>query len=217
MKNRRTVIILAVILVTNIILAIVFRDFVRENVLIPILYMFWYVRLFLKSLGETCLWPLLLTILVVISLRILRSKKKSDEGIQGYSAERGQYEEGRVGFWMKFIRRKAMGIESLSFTSIRLKDLVLSVLAYKENSTTSQLEGEIAEGKLITPEEVQVLFQMRDEETQRTIEPPALFSRFISWIKTRSSSHIPSNTSDMSKLVQYLEEQLEIEHDDGNN
>lgn len=217
MKNRSTVILLAGILVINIILAIVFRDFIRENVLIPILYLFYYFRLLLKTLGETCLWPLLLMILAVISLQISRSKKKSQEETQSYSLESGQYEEGRVGFWMKYIRRKAMGIENLSFVSFRLKDLVLSVLAYKENLSSLELEKLVTQRKQIVPVEVQVLFQPGDEEAQKTIELPTLFSRFVNWLKTRSSSHVPKNISDMCKLVQYLEEQLEIEQDDGNN
>ena len=217
MNNRRTIILLSVILGVNIILAILFRDFIRENVLIPILYLFWYFRLFLKSLGETCLWPMLLVILAVIALRMMRAKNKPRENVMGYTRESGQYEEGRVGFWVKYIRRRAMGFDNLNFVSFRFKELILSVLAYKENLTILELEEEVTRGRIIAPEEVQRIIQPAEPEIHKDTEPSEFFSRIISWFTTRSISQGPRSTSDINILVKYLEDQLEIGHGDGNN
>lgn len=217
MNSRRIIIMLSVILGINIILAIVFRDFIRENVLIPILYLFWYIKLFLRSLGETCLYPLILAILAVIALRIINSRKKSLEKEVGYTRERSQYGEGRVGFWMKYIRRRAMGFENLNYVSFRLKELTLSVLAYEENLTSSEMENEITRGRIKTPAVVQRFLLPGEQEDHKEPESPDFLNRIISWFKTRSVSQVQRSSSDIYNLVQYLEEQLEIDHGNGNN
>jgi len=217
MKNRRTIILLVAILAVNLILAGIFRDFIRENVLIPILYLIWYIGLFVKSLGQICLWPFLMIILAIISLRILRTKEKERLRSRGYAGESLPMEDGRVMFWMKYIRRKSIGIENLSFVSFRLRELVLSVLAYQENLTSSEIELELARGRLDVPAEVRGLLKPRDEAVNNIDESPSIFLRIMNWLKKPSMTSAPKSSSEMTELVNYLEEQLEIEHDDGNH
>jgi hypothetical protein len=217
MQNRRVVILISVILFVNLILAIVFRDFIRENVLIPILYLFWYIRLFLRSLGEICLWPIILVILVVISLIILRQKKKLEQVERGFPEAADQVEEGRVAFWMKYIHRQSMGIENLSFISFRMKELVLSVLAYQENLTTAELEFELDRGNISIPEELRNIMQSKDQAIKSMTRSASLKNRVLRWFRSQSKSSQGADNPEMVKLVRYLEAQLEIKHDDGNN
>jgi hypothetical protein len=216
MQNRRVIILIAVILFVNLILAIIFRDFIRENILIPILYLFWYIKLFLNSLGEICLWPLALIILVAISLLILRKKKKTVETDRGYSEAPGKVEEGRVAFWMKYIRRQSMGIENPSFSSFRMKELALSVLAYQENLTNSELETEIDEGRVFVPKELQNILQSPDHIIVPMTRSASIKNNVMRWFHSRSHSNQSTENPEMNKLIRYLEAQLEIEHDDGN-
>ena len=216
MQNRRVIILIAVILFVNLVLAIIFRDFIRENVLIPILYLFWYIRLFLKTLGETCLWPLALVILIGIFFYILRKNKKSAQADRGYSEAPGQVEEGRVAFWMKYIRRQSMGIENLSFSSFRMKELVLSILAFKENLTNAELESEFEQGRVVVPKELQNLIQSPDHAIEPMTRSASLMNKILRWFHTRSNSNQNTDNPELDKLVRYLEAQLEIEHDNGN-
>jgi hypothetical protein len=217
MQNRRVFILIAVILFVNLVLAIIFRDFIRENVLIPILYLFWYIRLGLNSLGETCLWPLALIILVVISFTILRKNKKSTQTDRGYSEASGQVEVGQVAYWMKYIRRQSMGIENLSFSSFRMKELVLSVLAYQENLTNAELESELDQGRVVVPKELQNIIQSPDHANGPMTRSASLKNKILRWFRTRSNSDHSADNPEMDKLVRYLEAQLEIEHDNGNH
>jgi hypothetical protein len=217
MQNRRVIILIGVILFVNLILAIVFRDFIRENVLIPILYLFWYIRLFLRSLGEICLWPIILMIIVVISLIILRKKKKLEQVERGFPEATDQVEEGRVAFWMKYIRRQSMGIENLSFISFRMKELVLSVLSYKENLTNVELEYELERGNIAIPEELRNIMQSKDQAIKPMTRSASLKNRVLRWFRSQSKSSQGADNPEMVKLVRYLETQLEINHDDGNN
>ncbi len=217
MQNRRVLILITVILFVNLVLAIIFRDFIRENVLIPILYLFWYIRLGLNSLGETCLWPLALIILMVISFTILRKNKKSAQTDRGYSEAPGRVEEGRVAYWMKYIRRQSMGIENLSFSSLRMKELVLSVLAYQENLTNAELESEMDQGRVIIPKELQNIIRSPDHANEPMTRSASLKNKILRWFRARSNSHQSADNPEMDKLVRYLETQLEIEHDNGNH
>jgi hypothetical protein len=217
MQNRRVIILIAVILFVNLGLAIIFRDFIRENVLIPILYLFWYIRLFLKTLGETCLWPLALLILVGFSFYILRKNKKPAQTDRGYSEAHVQVEEGRVAFWMKYIRRQSIGIENLSFISFRMKELVLSVLAYQENLTNAEVESEMDQGKMVVPKELQKMIQPPDHAIEPVTRSASLKNKILRWFRTRTNSKQSADNPEMDKLVRYLEAQLEIEHDNGNH
>ena len=215
-QNRRVIILIAVILFVNLLLAIIFRDFIRENVLIPILYLFWYIRLFLNSLGETCLWPLALIILVVVSFFTLRKNKKSTQTDRGYSEAPGHVEVGQVAYWMKYIRRQSMGIENLSFSSFRMKELVLSVLAYRENLTNAELESEMDQGRMVVPKELQNMIQSADHAIEPMTRSAFLKNKILRWFHTRSNSNQNADNPELDKLVRYLEAQLEIEHDNGN-
>ena len=216
MSKRRTIILLGIILVTNLILAAIFRDFIRENVLIPILYLFFYIRLFLKSMGETCLWPILIILVLLISFRLLRVKKKDHQRAYGYRAEPGTYEEGRVAFWMKFIKHKSLGMENLSRVSFRLRELVSSVIAYQENLTQHELENVVNQGSLHLPVEIQKYLDRKNQAAAETAKPVSIFEQIMGWFRVQNSSNQSAANMELSKVVQYLEEQLELEHDDGN-
>lgn len=215
MKNRRTIFLLLVILIVNLALAIIFRDFVRENVLIPLLYLFWIIRLLLKSLGETCLWPVLMIILALISLRLLRTQKRDRQRIRDFYKEAPHPEDGRVSFWMKYIRRKTMGVESLSFTSFRLRELVLSVLAYQQNLTSSELESKLYREEIVVPDKVEEIVFPQEQTISPREQSRSFFSRLLKWFKVRSLPETDQIASDLRALVQFLEERLEIEHHDG--
>jgi hypothetical protein len=216
MNKRRTLVILGIIFVVNLILAAIFRDFIRENVLIPILYLFFYIRL-----GETCLWPLLIILVILISFRFIRSKKKDHQRAYGYREETGSYEEGRIAFWMKFIKHKSMGLENLSLVSFRLRELVSSVIAYQENLTQHELENEVNRGTLHLPGEIKIFLDPQiqaDHQVQvstEAVKPASLFKRMLGWFKGQDFSNQWARNTDVTKVVQYLEEQLELKHDDG--
>ena len=215
--NRRVVILIATILVVSLVLAIIYRDLIRDNVLIPILYLFWYIRLFLKSLGEVCLWPIALVILVFIALLILRKQKNSLLEEHGYTEAHDQVEEGRVAFWMKYIRRQSLGAENLGFASFRMRELVLSVLAYQENLTNAELEAEIDRGQAQIPEEFQNILQWADQASKPMTRPASLKNKLLGWLHSRTNSNQSPANPELRELVRYLEAQLEIDHDDGNN
>jgi hypothetical protein len=215
--NRRVIFLIAVVLVASLVLAIIYRDFIRDNVLIPILYLFWYIRLFLSSLGEVCLWPIALLIMVFISLFVLRKRKNSLFEDRRYSEAHDHVEEGRVAFWMKYIRRQSLGAENLGFASFRMKELVLSVLAYQENLTNAELEAEIGQGQVQIPEDLRNILQWADQTSKPMTKPASLKSKYLRWFQSRTNSNQSYANPEIYKLVRYLEAQLEIDHDDGNN
>jgi hypothetical protein len=215
MKTRRTFIILGITLIINLVLAVVFRDFIRENVLIPILYLVFYTRLFLKSLGETCLWPLMIILVVLISIRFFYLRKKGHPKVYGYREEPGPVEDGRVAFWMRFIKHKSLGMENLSLVAFRLKELVSSVIAYQENLSQNELEDAVSQGSLRIPGEIQIYLDPKNQVMAVSPHKASLIEQIMGWFRARSVPNQNSANADLRQVVQYLEEQLELEHDDG--
>jgi hypothetical protein len=117
---------------------------------------------------------------------------------------------------MKYLRRKSMGIENLNFASYRMKELGISVLAYKQNLTSAELEAELDQGKLVVPEELQSVIHLQDRSTSSDLKPTPFSRKILSRLRSRHHSTQNSEDTEMGKLVQYLEAQLEIKHDDGN-
>jgi hypothetical protein len=151
----------------------------------------------------------------MISVLLIRTNKKTGQTDRGYTEAAG-HEEGRVAFWMKYLRRKSMGIENLNFASYRMKELGISVLAYKQNLTSAELEAELDQGKLVVPEELQSVIHLQDRSTSSDSKPAPLTRKILSRFRSRHHSTQNSEDAEMGKLVQYLEAQLEIKHDDGN-
>jgi len=110
-----------------------------------------------------------------------------------------------------------MGIENLSFISFRMKELVLSVLAYQENLTTAELEFELDRGNISIPEELRNIMQSKDQAIKSMTRSASLKNRVLRWFRSQSKSSQGADNPEMVKLVRYLEAQLEIKHDDGNN
>jgi hypothetical protein len=212
--NRRTILLVFFILLVNVILAVIFRDWIRENLLIPILYLVWYVDIFLHSLGQTCLWPLLVALAGFIALRLMRSRKKQRQNARGSEYLQSRTEESRIAFWAKNIRRRMAGEASLGLSSHRLKELVISVLAYQENLTPQELEQELAMGRRKFPDSVLHLMKTEEEINRDSTDKKGFWNQLLGMLGLASNSSKLAGGAQLSEAVKFLEDQLEIKHDD---
>jgi hypothetical protein len=153
---------------------------------------------------------------MVISLRFFHQRKNERSKTYGYRDEPASIESGRIAFWLRFIKHRSLGMENLSLISFRLKELVSSVVAYQENLTQKELEDSLNSGMLRLPREVQIYLDSKNQVTGVPPKKASIIEKFLIWIKMRTSVDQDTSFADLREVVEYLEEQLEIKHDDGN-
>src|SRR5512145_815416 len=166
-----------------------FRDFVREGVVVPILYGFWLSGLIVNSVPQSYyVFGLFILglILAVASLRYFLA------GFQ-LPAERLPVveEPSRYQFWLRRCRRIASSGFFLSNLGMELRRLVLMVLAYQEHRDMWELEREIVEKQFDVPPDVHALIAQRQLAEVPATEPGVwnmLLVRFFKAFRLPTSS-----------------------------
>ncbi|MFZ6029413.1 MAG: hypothetical protein ACOYYS_17005 [Chloroflexota bacterium] len=192
----------------------VFRDFVREEIVIPILYAFWLGSVVANSVSQIYYLLTLLIlglILAVAGLRYLLTDFRLP-GEQAPSAE----EPSRYQFWLKRSHRLSSGGFFLSSLGMELRRMVLTVLAYQEHRDMWELEREIVEKQFDVPPDVQALIAQRQLGEAAPVTQSAwsaLLARFFKAFRLPESASDGLVRQRVENIVAYLEKRLEVKHD----
>lgn len=135
---------LILLLLLPVALALIFRDFFRESLVVPLLYVLWLGYEYLKSLPQAALWGLFLFVGLVWVLR-------SGLRIPAKQRRRMPEEEeplGRVEVWRERVRlaRRSRGGYGERYFANHLTKLALEVLADRRRVEPRRLRQELLEG-----------------------------------------------------------------------
>jgi hypothetical protein len=190
-----------------------FRDFVREGVVVPILYVFWLGGLIANSISQIYYVLGLFALGVILAVASLRY---FFVGFQ-LPAERLPVveEPSRYQFWFRRCRHIASSSFFLSNLGMELRRLVLMVLAYQEHRDMWELEREIIENEFEVPPDVQALISQRQlgdtPKEQRAWK--ARLARFLRAFRPPESNSGGFVRQRVENIVAYLEKRLEVKHD----
>lgn len=216
MKDRALLGFFLLVFLLALALMLLFRDFVRENIVTPILYLFWLGNQIYTHLDQQFLWILLLVLFAMIvfrSMRYIRISAKSF-GVR----ETGAKSSGRVYFWVKQIRLRAAPRISDEFALVEFRRLILSVLAEVKRIDPVEVEDRILSGEIQVPPDIQAALKL---EILEAPSPNILwYARIRDRLRVKRSAEwvflSPALTSELEETVQYLEDQLEINHEHEN-
>lgn len=219
MKETRLRQLIAFSLLTLIFFAVllfVYRDLVRQYVVIPIYYILWAARRIIYSVPQVMFLLGLVGIgllLAVGSLRYLITPTGSPKDHPLASLELSRYQ-----FW----RRRCHSMETNAFhltgMGIELRQFLLSVLAYQENRETWAIEQEIINGEFVVPQEVHELIvqhRMRTT-TQETQKGQSLWEKLRQHFGFFTKEPVKADMSPeqtVEKILSYLEQRLEVDRD----
>ena len=194
MKNRFLPLIVA--LISAAFLAFLVKDFIRDVIILPLLYVFWYVTLFLRSLPQFLFWAIFILMALTIALRSLS---------RGDGAERKAKVEpptlgGPVAVWSRLIQHAEAGGYSRWQLSQSLARLTWELLGNGERLSTQQVDARLRQGDLDLPPEVRAYFQAGMIPYQP-----------ISRLKRRLLGNHTNTPLDLNpeQVIQYLEEKLD--------
>ncbi|MGE5222416.1 MAG: hypothetical protein ACM3PY_08265 [Omnitrophica WOR_2 bacterium] len=224
--RRILLLFLVVALLAAFLVMFILREFVQQKIAVPISFILWLAGLVLKSIPQVFFLALLLTVAVYYALKSLSSAKpvlpiRTVEKIESRKRE-------RVGFWLLQIYR-ARRIYSRQFVDPwglkdPLKKLTQEVLAYRYHTSTLQVDQRMEKGEMDIPADI-VEYLRSDEKPVNPFSTRKI-SKLRSWLESlvsqfyRSQPERPSGTiyfdRHLESLIEFLEDQLEINYDDRN-
>jgi hypothetical protein len=135
--------------------AFIFREFIRDQLVIPIAYVFWIIQLYAESVPQMFVWIFLILLAVILLAKgVLKVPKLA--GSRG----RGSYRRmGQVETWLEWINRAKGGRYFKSRLSRRLAELTIASIAFDKRISERDVERGLEHGLLNLPENVQAYLQ----------------------------------------------------------
>lgn len=195
------------------IIAFVFRDAVREKLVIPVVYLSWLSGMIFNSIPQGYFMDGLVLIgmmLAIGSLRYLLSITRLPTDPPKIVDEPTRYQ-----FWSKRCQKVNTNSFFLTSLGVELRRLVLMVLAYQEHRDMWELERQIVEKDFEVPPVIFELIVQRnlgDEEP----EEPGLWQALIERLFGSSQPpDLPGQTLQqrLDQITSFLEYRLEVKHD----
>ena len=199
---RRRLLLVGLVLLLAIPLTLALRNFARDVIVVPVLYILWFGHLIVQSIPQAILWVLLLVIALFISARSLIKSQSPTGEAREVQADR----PGQVTAWARQIHRMTRGSYYEWSLAQHLGRLSLAVLAYRERLSREQIRQHLQAGKLDMSPEVQAYLQAG--LSPFLSKPISLLSRLVR--RLRPSVHTSPLDVDLEKVVRFLEKQLEV-------
>jgi hypothetical protein len=195
---------LLLVLLLAIPLTLLLQDFVREELAVELLRLFWAVRLLYQSLPQLPIWIAFLAFaLIAAAGSLLRRGAPSREVARPRPEPRG-----RVRVLIRWIRRASEGEYFHWRLAQHLGAITRQVLAYQEHVDLQELEARLGAGDLDLPPMVLDYIQARHETWVPT--PLGLLSRLRQRLRLGAGPQPPDPA--LESVVAFLEEQMEVEH-----
>jgi hypothetical protein len=191
-----------------VILGILQRDLLRDQVLQPAVNAFQTMLRVWRSFNPDKVWAvfiLLLYILVLLTFPTLHNvfKRPSSQDLPGT--------DGRVKFWYWETAQFARQQPLTRYSVLELKKLVVEAVAFRQRCTLRQAERWIVQPENSVPPEVLWLFS--PEGLYQSGDRRSLLDSILKAPASFADSAPNPNAQKLGRIVQYLEEQLEVPHD----
>jgi len=142
---------LLLVLLGAIVLAFSFQDFLRETIVVPILYAYWFARLYIESLPQTLLWAIFIVAAVMIVARSFWAQgRRSNRSLRGVDIK----PLGKIGAWSERIHLARQGGYFEERLARCLAELTLATLSYRERLSPEEVRQEIQSGLAYMPQEI---------------------------------------------------------------
>jgi hypothetical protein len=202
---RKPLIVVSLILLISIPLTLMLHDFTREVFLSVLLRLSWLARLYIDSLPQPILWAVFIAIAIIIAARSLLTRRSTPEMI----SEAARFRMGRVHNLMQAINRTSEGLYFKWRLAQHLLGLTLEALAHQERTSPNLVRERLKSGGLDAPSEIEAYLL--------TGLTPVLSTRsnLITRLKRAimPTHRISPLDLDPERVIQFLEDQLEIDHE----
>jgi hypothetical protein len=213
MKVDKGRILLAIALIIFVfsLLALLFWDFVRDTIVVPIYRFLWVSGLILKSIPQGAYLAALIVASIVIGLHTLRVMTLSRIG-QRFADNSPQTDNSRYVYWKRLCANVYTSPFSQGQFSSEARKLTLAILAYQEGIEASEAEMRVSNGTLTVPNPIRNLIQrlpIQDSKptSKRTPNPVLRVRRML---LREDPLRDPRIDNQLAEIISFIEQRLEI-------
>jgi hypothetical protein len=230
---RRLIFFAVLLLLVSVGVLLWMREVIREIFVLPLSYLFFIIGIFVRSTPEIYFWIVVLIFSSLIAYRSLDRKAMKQEQLAPYEMAElaaDPARRGRVYSWLiKYQSMRNNGSEYYSSNFHQsLGRLLLDLLSHRYHLPPLQVEQRLRSDTLAVPPDVReyLLNSLRPREPVR----PGLMAAIREWF-TRAFQNLlegrfpqekyaslnrPENRVDaqVARIIKYMEEDLEVPHDD---
>lgn len=198
---RRRLLALALLLLLWIPLIFLFREFVRDVLLPPVLQFLWFANLALQSIPPVALWAYFL----LVALRSIARSFRGARAVHRVAGESPDDLTGRVHTWARRIRLTHRGRYSKRQLAYYLAVLAADLDTYREGGDTRESKDRLRYGRGNAPPEIRDYFRAG-------LTPPVWErrERLSARLKGLLRDPLPTSPLDAAPdaVIAYLEAQL---------
>jgi hypothetical protein len=213
---------------------LLFRDALRDNLVVPLLYAGEFLKRVWSSLQPDFIWGLFIFITYLLVLGSLPSLIQPSVN----PTERISFtpSKGRLNFWQNELSQIAAQPRLNKYTVLELKKLVLNAVAFRNQSSLHQAEEWIKANSHKIPRTVTLLINpdpssknQSDEDEPGNFTESALpntsrpnpavwsfFERFKAWLFRYPSLPQEKSQLNIEEIIHFIESYLEVAHDPHN-
>lgn len=185
---------LLIVLVLSV-LTLVFWDFVRDTIVIPVDYLLWVTGLVIHSIPQDVYLGVLLFFGLILSLNTL-DRLRSKPAAHNYEQNHAQGDT-RYHRWLLLVSKQSLSPFYRDIFASEARNLILSMLAYDHGIDSAEAETRVKNGALAVPEPIKALIEMRDIRI-----PPRPISRIETLLRRlRLLNADPPSDPQLDRLV----------------
>jgi hypothetical protein len=211
-KVRVGLVFVAVVLIFST-LTLLYWDFVRETIIIPIYYLLWVADLTLKSIPQGVYLALLIFICILIGWNTLINVRF--QPISRHFVGSRPQTDARYTHWKRLysnLHSSSFGRETFVWEA---RKLVLSILAHQYGIEVTDVEARVRDGRLPLPNSIEELIRLKTipnaEAAVNAAENPIVRLRRL-FFRGAKSQNDPQIDHFVNEMVLFIEHQLEINH-----
>jgi hypothetical protein len=211
-RSRPLLVVLLLALTVAAMLLLVFRQGVREILVIPVLYATWVGGLIFKSLHQGVFWGLMLLVVGVLFAANLR--RRPGERAQTGRVVAPSRKSQRVAYWARQIQNNREEAFRKPNALNGLGRLIVSVWAFRANQSPLEIEQALEDGRLELPPELACFFEQEGGRRQAPERDGPAWGRRtwrrVSALLRRGDPPPPTPfEQQVDAMIQSLEDQLE--------
>lgn len=169
------------------------RDFVRDAIIIPFLYLFWLGSFFVKAVPQQWLWTGFLGLcLLILAVSLINKRKHRPK-----PAPIKDFHQGRIERWAKLLEQARQDDYFKWRLAQHLQNLALNAIAHQNGQSIKQIRLQMRLGELDMPPDLAAYFQASLKPLGHLPAPKRLLQ-----LKTRPPSPLDL---DPAYVIQYLE------------
>ena len=193
------------------IVALIFWHSIRQSIISPISALILLILDFLSSFDQIYLWIFLLFALIILTVN--RLGKTNEKGPANRVVHLKVTSAGRLRFWdtQVFLLTRTRIPSRYSIHEVRR--LLISIIGYKLHLEPAEAERRLKAGEIQLPPEYEAFAEQDQDPDEPEDRLTALIKLLMSVLRGKRSEVTQAREKNLSELIQFMEKQLEIEHD----